>query len=215
MARPACAVRAVEDNLQQVVALEYEEGLRRHPRRVRQGRRRRIEHRGFFLRESPPALGGRCVAAGKGAQNQCIGRSRGGLTTKIHALVDGLGNPTHVHLTPGNVHDVVEAPRLIEAAHGQNFIGDSCYDADAVIEAAEAKGMNAVIPPKSNRKHPRKVDFHLYKERHLVECFFNRLKQFRRVATRYEKTARNSPKGPRRERILGFVLVASIKVWLA
>lgn len=120
--------------------------------------------------------------------------------------MDGLGNPTHVHLTPGNVHDVVEAPRLIEAARGKNFIGDKGYDANAVIEAAEAKGMNVIIPPKSNRKDPRKIDFHLYKERHLVECFFNRLKQFRRVATRYEKTARN---------FLGFVLVASIKVWLA
>jgi len=120
--------------------------------------------------------------------------------------VDGLGNPTHVHLSAGNIHDVVEAQELIEAARGKNFIGDKGYDADAVIDAAEAKGMTALIPPKSNRKHPRKIDLHAYKERHLVECFFARLKQFRRVATRYDKTARN---------FLGFVLVASIKVWLA
>ena len=202
MARPANAIRPVENDLQQVVAMECEEGLRSDLRRVRQRRRRRIEHRGLHLCQSAPALGG----GKRGAQNQCIGRSRGGLTTKIHALVDGLGNPTHVHLTPGNVHDVVEAPRLIEAAHGQNFIGDKGYDADHVIQAAEAKGMNVVIPSKSNRKHPRKTDFLLYRERHLVECFFNRLKQFRRVATRYEKTARN---------FLGFVLIASIKIWLA
>jgi transposase len=120
--------------------------------------------------------------------------------------VDGLGNPTHIHLTPGNIHDVVEAPQLVEAARGENFIGDKGYDADAVIAAAEAKGMKAVIPSKSNRKNPRKIDRHVYKERHLVENFFCRLKQFRRVATRYEKTARN---------FLGFILVASIKVWLA
>ena len=120
--------------------------------------------------------------------------------------MDGLGNPTHVHLSAGNVHDVIEAPTLIEAAEGKNFIGDKGYDANHVIEAAEAKGMNALIPPKSNRKNPRKIDFHLYKERHLVENFFCKLKQFRRVATRYDKTARN---------FLGFVLVASIKVWLA
>lgn len=120
--------------------------------------------------------------------------------------MDGLGNPTHLHLSAGNVHDVVEAKKLIEAARGENFIGDKAYDADEVIKAIEAKGMNAVIPPKSNRKNPRKIDFHLYKERHLVENFFCRLKQFRRVATRYEKTARN---------FLGFVLVVSIKVWLA
>ena len=66
--------------------------------------------------------------------------------------------------------------------------------------------MNVVIPSKSNRKNPRKTDFHLYKERHLVECFFNKLKQYRRAATRYEKTALN---------FLGFVLVASIRIWLA
>lgn len=120
--------------------------------------------------------------------------------------MDGLGNPTHVHLTAGNVHDVVEAPALIEAARGENFIGDKGYDADHVIGAAEAKGMNAVIPSKSNRKQRREIDVHVYKERHLVENFFCRLKQFRRVATRYEKTARN---------YLGFVLIASIKVWLA
>ena len=120
--------------------------------------------------------------------------------------MDGLGNPTHVHLSPGNIHDISEAPTLVEAARGENFIGDKGYDADDIIKAAQAKGMNVVIPPKSNRKCPRKTDFFLYKERHLVECFFNRIKQFRRVATRYEKTARN---------FLGFVLVASIKVWLA
>ena len=120
--------------------------------------------------------------------------------------MDGLGNPTHVHLSAGNVHDVVEAPALIDAARGTNFIGDKGYDANHVIEAAEAKGMNVVIPPKSNRKDPRSIDVHMYKERHLIENFWARLKQFRRVATRYEKTARN---------FLGFVLVASIKVWLA
>jgi transposase len=120
--------------------------------------------------------------------------------------VDGLGNPTHVHLSPGNVHDVTEAPSLVAAAHGKNFIGDKGYDANAVINAAQAKGMTAVIPSKSNRKVRREIDVHIYSERHLVENFFCRLKQFRRVATRYEKTARN---------FLGFVLVASIKVWLA
>jgi len=120
--------------------------------------------------------------------------------------VDGLGNPTHLHLTAGNVHDVVEAPVLIEAARGKNFIADKAYDANNVIAAAEAKGMNAVIPPKSNRKNPRAIDFHIYKERHLIENFFCKLKQYRRVATRYEKTATN---------FLGFAVVASIRIWLA
>jgi transposase len=120
--------------------------------------------------------------------------------------VDALGNPIHLHLTPGNVHDVTEAPRLIEAASGENFIADKAYDSNAVVAAIEAKAMNVVIPSKADRAGRRKIDLHLYKERHLVENFFCRLKHFRRAATRYEKTAQN---------FLGFVLLASIRVWLA
>jgi transposase len=120
--------------------------------------------------------------------------------------VDGLGNPIHVHLTAGNVHDVGEAPKLIERAQGQNFIADKGYDANKVIEAVEARGMTAVIPAKSNRKTPRVIDDHIYKERHLVENFFCKLKRYRRVATRYEKTAAN---------YLGFVLFASLRIWMA
>ncbi len=120
--------------------------------------------------------------------------------------MDGLGNPTHIHLTPGNIHDIVEAPALIEAAHGENFIADKGYDSNAVIAAARAKNMKAVIPPRECRKVRRYFDPHVYKERHFVEFFFNRLKQYRRVATRYEKTALN---------FLGFALLASSLVWLA
>jgi transposase len=120
--------------------------------------------------------------------------------------VDALGNPIHLHLTSGNIHDVTEAPKLIEIAQGQNFICDKGVDSNAVVAAAEAKGMNVVIPPKSNRKSPRQTDFHLYKERHLVENFFCRLKHFRRVATRYEKTAQN---------FLSFVVLAAIRIWMA
>lgn len=119
--------------------------------------------------------------------------------------MDALGNPVHLHITPGNVADVSEASELIEAARGKNFIADKGYDSDAVVAAAQAKGMNVVIPPRSNRKNPRQTDFVLYKERHLVENFFCKLKHFRRVATRYEKTARN---------FLGFLLLASVRIWL-
>lgn len=111
-----------------------------------------------------------------------------------------------MHLTPGNVHDVVEAPKLIEVAQGGNFIADKAYDSESVVQALEAKGMNAVIPSKSNKKNPREIDFYLYKERHLVECFFNKLKQYRRAATRYDKTAIN---------FLGFLFVISVRIWLA
>jgi transposase len=120
--------------------------------------------------------------------------------------VDGLGNPLHVHTTPGNIHDVTEAARLIEKAQGLNFIADKGYDSNAVIEAIERKKMVAVIPSTSTRKVRRKIDGHIYRERHLVENFFCKIKRYRRVATRYEKTAVN---------FLGFVLFASLRVWLA
>jgi transposase len=120
--------------------------------------------------------------------------------------VDGLGNPIHVHLTSGNIHDVTEAPTLIEHAQGGNFIGDKGYDSKAVVEAIEKKGMTAVIPSRADGRVPREIDSHLYRERHLVENFFCKLKRYRRVATRYEKTAAN---------FLGFVLFASLRVWLA
>lgn len=141
--------------------------------------------------------------AQKGAQ--WIGRSRGGLTTKIHALVDALAHPVHLHSTPGNVAEVSEAARFIEAAHGDNFIADKGYDADFVVAAATAKGMKVVIPPKANRQDLRPTDFHIYKERHLVENCFCKLKHFRRVATRYEKTPRKH---------FGLLLLASIKIGL-
>lgn len=120
--------------------------------------------------------------------------------------MDGLGNPIHLHLTPGNIHDVTEAPALIAAASGFNFIADKAYDSNAVIEAIEAKKMTPVIPSKANRVIAREIDLHVYKERHLVENFFCKLKQYRRVATRYEKTALN---------FLGFAIFASIRIWLA
>ena len=120
--------------------------------------------------------------------------------------MDGLGNPLHLHLSPGNIHDVTEAPKLVERARGDNFIGDKGFDAGTVIEAVEKEGLTPVIPSKSNRKAKRQIASHLYKERHLVENFSCKIKRFRRVATRYEKTAANFP---------GFVLFASIRVWLA
>ena len=116
------------------------------------------------------------------------------------------GFPLHVHLSPGNIHGITEAPQVIERAKGSNFIADKGYDSNAVVAAVELKGMSAVIPSKSNRKEKRDIDGHTYKERHLVENFFCKLKRFRRVATRYEKNAAN---------FLGFVLFAAIRVLMA
>src|SRR5450759_1528247 len=119
------------------------------------------------------------------------GRSRGGLTTKIHALVDALGNPVELMLTPGQAHDLACAEPLIDTADPDALIGDKAYDADSFVDTLTQRGITPVIPPKANRKSPRECDFALYCERNLVELFFNQLKHFRAIATRYDKLARN------------------------
>jgi transposase len=134
-----------------------------------------------------------------------LGRSRGGLSTKIHIAVDALGNPVEFLLTAGQEADVTQAGPLIRGNKAGAYILDKAYDSDAVVAAAKRQGAEAVIPPKVNRKVSRDYDKHLYKERKKVEWFISLIKQYRRVATRYEKTARN---------FLGFVHVASIMVLL-
>ena len=121
-----------------------------------------------------------------------IGRSRGGLSTKIHALVDALGKPLAFLLTPGQAHDLVGADALLPQMAANLLIADTAFDADKrVLEPLAAAGKSAVIPPRPNRVAPREFDRELYKARHLIENFFCKLKQFRAIATRYDKTARN------------------------
>src|SRR3979409_2558547 len=122
---------------------------------------------------------------------QAIGRSRGGLTTKIHALVDALGNPVKLMLTPGQAHDLACAEQLIDGVDPGALLGDKAYDADPLADTLTQRGITPVIPPKANRKSPRHCDFALYCQRHPVELFFNKLKHFRAIATRYDKLARN------------------------
>lgn len=112
------------------------------------------------------------------------------MSTKIHALGDALGNPLAFHLTPGQAHDLEGADVLLDGLEAKALIADKAYDADdRVIARLEAKEIEPVIPPKSNRKEPRDYDKDLYKARHLIENFFEKLKQFRAIATRYDKTA--------------------------
>lgn len=112
------------------------------------------------------------------------------MTTKIHALVDALGNPVEVMLTGGQAHDLTCAEPLIEAVNPGALIADKAFDADAFLAALSNQAITPVIPPKSNRKTPRPCDFALYCERNLVERFFNTLKHFRAIATRYDKLAK-------------------------
>jgi transposase len=113
------------------------------------------------------------------------------LTTKIHALVDALGNPANLMLTAGQIHDLACAHDLIENADPEALIADKAYDADPLISSLTEREIAPVIPPKSNRKTKRDCDFALYRERNLIERFFNKIKHFRAIATRYDKLARN------------------------
>jgi transposase len=136
---------------------------------------------------------------------QALGRSKGGFTTKIHAVVDALGQALRFSLTAGQRHDITQAPHLIEGFKNSNVIADKGYDSKAFIGQIEKQHCTPVIPPRSNRKDPRHYDEHLYKERHLVECFFNKIKHFRRVFSRFDKKASS---------FMGFLADASILLWL-
>jgi transposase len=113
--------------------------------------------------------------------------------TKIHTLADGLGIPLSFLLTGGQVYNVVPATELFQAIQiaGSRILGDKAYGSEDFRKWWITKQASFVIPPKANCLRPWKVDWHLYKEHHLVECFFNKLKHFRRVATRYDKLAKS------------------------
>jgi transposase len=135
----------------------------------------------------------------KDGDNQAIGRSRGGLTTKIHAVVDALGNPVALSLTPGQDSGCA-ASRRGRARRLHRRQGSRTPSSKL-----EQRGITPVIPPKANRKEPRETDFALYSERNLVERFFNALKQYRGIATRYDKLANTFLTG---------VLLVCVILWL-
>lgn len=127
------------------------------------------------------------------------------MSTKIHAAGDALGLPVRLIGGPGQENDIVRADQLVEGIKARTAIADKGYDADALIEKLGKQGCGAAIPPRQNRKIQRDYDKDLYKERNLIERFFNKLKQFRRVATRYDKLLAN---------FMGFVKIAAIAIWL-
>jgi transposase len=134
-----------------------------------------------------------------GQDAQAMGRTKGGLNTKLHALTDALAQPQSLVLTAGQQADVTHAPTLLENAKGTHVLMDRAYDSDALRALIAAQGMKACIPPRKNRNHPATHDVELYKQRHHVENFFEKLKRCRRVATRYDKTASS---------FMAFVLIA-------
>ena len=138
--------------------------------------------------------------------DQALGRSRGGLSTKIHALVEGLGSLARFCLTGGQAGDSPQALPLLDNLKPDSLSADKAYDADSLLAHLRAKGIQAVIPPRRNRLIQRPFDAHLYKNRKLIERFFCRIKQFRRIATRYDKLAK---------RFASFIALAAAVIWLA
>lgn len=130
------------------------------------------------------------------------------MTTKIHASCDALGNPTGFHLTPGQACDLDGAHVLLPDILGsiEAFLADKAYDAqERVLNLLEKAGVKIVIPPKSNRAQQRDYDKDMYQARHLIENFFAKLKQYRALATRYDKRA---------AALLGAVHLAAAVIWL-
>jgi transposase len=144
-----------------------------------------------------------CIARNR---SQSMGRSRGGLTSKIHAVVDTKGLPVRLGLTAREAHDNRLALSLLSRLRsGSMLLADRGYDADWIRAFATERGSWANVPPRCNRREPICFSPYLYRARNLVERFFNKIKQCRRVATRYDKLAAN---------YLAFIQLASIRLWL-
>jgi transposase len=135
-----------------------------------------------------------------------MGRSRGGLTTKIHALVDAHGLPIALKLTEGQAHDGRSAADMLGSlSQGDILLGDRAYDSDALRQVLADRGAWANVKPMPNRKNVPAFSRFLYRYRNLVERFFNKLKHFRAVATRYDK---------RTDNYLASVKLASARIWM-
>lgn len=171
-----------------------------------------------FLGDSGPPT---CRRSEKGDPNlEALGRSRGGFSTKIHVACDALGNPLEIALTPGQAGDCPQAEPLLERVVAASepetsesetppalgaVLADKGYDSDDLLTYVASLKAEAVIPAKKNRKVQRPLNRELYKDRNKVERFFSRVKHYRRIATRYEKTARN---------YMAMLHLVSTMVWL-
>lgn len=155
------------------------------------------------IRAHPCAAGALKRIGGQDAQ--ALGRSRGGFSTKIHVNVDALGNPLRFTLTGGQRHDITQADTLVADYKAEFVIADKSYDADDFRRTIRESGAEPVIPSRSNRKESHDYDKHLYKERHLVECFIGKIKHYRRIFSRFDKLAK---------RYLGFLSFVGALIWL-
>lgn len=130
------------------------------------------------------------------------------INNQIHAVVDALGNPLRFELTGGQCHDSVTGYEMLSQMElsKRQVLADRAYDTNRILQLLKEQSAVSVIPNKKNRRKQRKWDKEIYKERHLIECFFNKVKHYRRLATRYDKLACT---------FKAFLTLASIMVWLA
>ncbi len=191
-----------DDDLQSLCALGAAWGLGKPvPRACRPGSHNGDANDRLHARQGASLGSGRK----KGEQKQAIGRSRGGRNTKIHALADAKGRLIAILLTGGEAHDYPLAKRLIRRVKPpKHLLGDTAYDGDELREKLDQRGTKPVIPNRSNRIRLFSFNKRLYKLRWRIESAFNRLKDFRRIATRYDKLARN---------YLASVCLAAALVW--
>jgi transposase len=144
-----------------------------------------------FNHRASPSTRSRC--AQKNGGDQALGRSSGGLTTKIHAAVIDLTCSVALHLTPGQANDGRQFEAIYQSLPEENVLEAACldkgYDANRIRETLACDGIEPVVPPKKNRREKPPYDKELYKQRNQIERFFNKIKHFRRIATRYDKLA--------------------------
>ncbi|MCG7363932.1 IS5 family transposase [Roseomonas sp. ACRSG] len=149
----------------------------------------------------------RSAAGGKGEWTQAVGRSRGGRTSKIHCLADDHGRPVAFALTPGNIADISMAlPLLGAVAAPKRLIADKAYDADSLRQWLKQRRVQAVIPSTATRTQPYPLDRRAYRRRNHIERLFCRLKNWRRVATRYDRLAQNY--------LAALALIAAVTEWI-
>ncbi len=181
-------VWAVEDALQPVCALEPGRDLQQDLPRVGAAAwaQRRLDDR--CDSSEGPSHGGQ--PAQKGAGSRCIGRTKGGLNSKLHAVCDDVGKPVHLLLTAGHTSDYTGARCLLPSlSNAKYLIADRGYDADWFIAALRKQGVTPCIPPRKNRTTRRRYNKTLYKQRHKIEIMFGRIKDWRRIAMRYDRCA--------------------------
>ena len=204
MARLSAGIRSADDDLQSLQQVERSGHLADAvPKNRGFGRRAGRAVSRQFAHQSPPLRGRRK----RGEEVQAIGRSRGGRTSKIHALADHRGRPIAFALTPGNVADITVAQAVVAAVEApKRLIADKAYDAEHFRNWLAQRRIKAVIPSTASRRTPYPIDRNAYRRRKVIERLFCKLKNWRRIATRYDRLARNY--------IAAIALAAVLVAWI-